>query len=99
MMTVAIPVEEGNAAYRDGSLGKLVGQFINDHKPEAAYFSTNEDGERAGIMILDLKEPSDMIRLAEPWFLDLNARVTFKPVMNAQDLAKEMSSERVGSRN
>jgi hypothetical protein len=82
-----MPVEASNARILDGTLVKLVQKFIADHKPEAAYFSADDDGCRSGAMILDVKDASEIPGLAEPWFLAFNAKVSFRPVMNAQDLA------------
>jgi hypothetical protein len=43
---------------------------------------------RAGLLILDLKDPSQIPALAEPWFLAFNATVELQPVMTPADLAK-----------
>lgn len=85
LMTVTIPAESGNKAIKDGSIGKILGQFTEQHKPEAAYF-TSEGGERAAFFVFDMKDPSDIPSLAEPFFMGLGAKVTFRPVMNGNDL-------------
>ena len=40
------------------------------------------------MLIVDLKDPSDILTIAEPFFMGLNAAVDFTPVMNAEDLKK-----------
>jgi hypothetical protein len=87
MVKVSIPVEGGNAAIKNGSLMTLVQKFLVERKPEAAYFYADENGNRSGFMVIDLKDPSEIPAITEPWFLGLNAQVKFFPVMNAQDLA------------
>jgi len=87
LMRVSMPVEMSNTRIADGSLTKVFQKFIADHKPEATYFYTDDDGCRCGSMILDLKDPSEIPGLAEPFFLTFNAKVTFRPVMTPQDLA------------
>lgn len=87
MLKVTIPVEAGNAAARDASLGKTIESILDDMKPEAAYFVAY-DGQRAGFIFFDLKDPSHIPAVAEPWFLALNARVEFHPAMNLKDLKK-----------
>ena len=38
------------------------------------------------MMIFDLKDPSDIPDIAETFFLNLNAKLDFSPVMNADEL-------------
>jgi len=88
LMRVSIPAEAGNAAAKAGTLGSTVEQIVSDLKPEAAYFFGDDDGCRSASIVFDMKDPSEIPAAAEPWFLAFNARVTFRPVMNPQDLAK-----------
>jgi hypothetical protein len=54
-------------------------------KPEAAYF-TEREGYRGAVLIVGASGPSDIPRLAEPWFLTLNATVEFRIAMTPEDL-------------
>ena len=74
-----------NAAIKNGELAKLIASTLEKLKPEAAYFATT-DGKRAGFMVFDLKEPSDIPGIAEPWFMTANAGIEFSPVMTAEDV-------------
>ena len=88
LLRVSIPVEAGNAAAKAGTLGSTVEKILAELNPEAAYFFADDNGNRSGSIVFDLKDTSDIPAVAEPWFLAFNAKVSFRPVMSAQDLAK-----------
>ena len=81
------PVEAGNAAIKDGSLSKTLGSILDDVKPEAAYFLTS-NGKRTALLIVDMKDASQIPALAEPWFLAFKASLEIVPVMVPDDLKK-----------
>ena len=64
---------------------------FDDLKPEAAYFIANEFGERCGYIVFDMRGNLSDTLHREPWFLAFNARLTFTPAMNPQDLANAQS--------
>jgi hypothetical protein len=88
LLRVSIPVESGNAAAKAGTLGSTIEKILADLKPEAAYFIADDDGNRSGSMVFDMQDQSQIPSVAEPWFLAFNAKVSIRPVMTPQDLAK-----------
>jgi hypothetical protein len=72
-------VEAGNAAAKAGTLGSTVEKILADLKPEAAYFFADDNGNRSGSIVFDLKDSSQIPAVAEPWFLAFNAKVSFRP--------------------
>lgn len=91
LMKVTLPVEAGNKAIKDGTLPKTVQSLIDACKPEASYFYA-ENGKRCMLFVFDMKEASQIPKIAEPFFMDLNADVQFCPVMNALDLRTGLES-------
>ncbi|MBI4410785.1 MAG: hypothetical protein HY561_13835 [Gemmatimonadetes bacterium] len=85
LLKVTIPVETGNRTIQDGTLSGVMDQMMNRIKPEAAYALT-EDGKRTVLIFFDMKDPSEIPPIAEPFFMKLNAAVQFSPVMNPQEL-------------
>ena len=92
LLRVSIPVETGNAAAKAGTLGSTVEKILAALKPEAAYFFADDNGNRSGSIVFDMKDSSQIPAVSEPWFLAFNAKVSFRPVMNPQDLATAGSS-------
>src|SRR5690242_15212647 len=88
MLKFQVPAEHGNAAIKDGRLSKVIAQALDRLQPEAAYFTAMDRGERGGYIIFDLKDPSDIPWVCEPFFLELNATIDLTPVMTAEDVEK-----------
>ena len=80
-------METGNAAAKAGTLGSTVEKILADLKPEAAYFFADDNGNRSGSVVFDMKDSSQLPAIAEPWFLAFNAKLTARPCMNPQDLS------------
>ncbi len=85
LMKVQIPTGAGNDAIKDGSLPQIVGRALEALKAEAAYF-TSEEGMRTGLIFFDMSDSSEIPPAAEPFFIGLNAKITFAPVMNAEEM-------------
>jgi hypothetical protein len=82
-----MPHEPFNALVRSGKVGETIGHILETIKPEMAYF-TEQDGARGGIFVVNVENPSDIPRLAEPFFLKFQANCKFRVLMSPQDLQK-----------
>jgi hypothetical protein len=80
-----------NKTIMDGTLSKIMKATMDKLKPEASYFLAT-DGCRSCLMVFDLKDSSEIPSIAEPFFLNFNAKVEFSPVMNAEDLQKGLAA-------
>jgi hypothetical protein len=89
MLRWTVPVEKGNETIRDGSLATTLQTLLEELEPEAAYFWP-ENGERAGMIVFDMADTTQIPQIAEPLFMNLDAAVEFLPVMNADDLKEAL---------
>jgi hypothetical protein len=87
LLHVQFPPEPFNTAVRDGTAGQKIQRILDAIQPEAAYF-TEHDGRRGGTLVVNLDSPSDIPRLAEPFFLLFEAQVEFRIAMTPEDLVK-----------
>jgi hypothetical protein len=85
VLQISFPVEKFNESIRDGSAGQKLGRILEAIKPEAVYFC-GRGGQRTALVVVEMKDVSEMPRLAEPWFLQFNASVEFLPAMTPADL-------------
>ncbi|MGP4012135.1 DUF3303 family protein [Streptomyces sp. 4N124] len=86
-----LDTERSNEAIRNGTLAKLIQSSMEQVKPEAAYF-TADHGHRTCFLVFDMQDSSQMPSIAEPFFLELGADVSYTPVMNPEDLQKGLSA-------
>jgi hypothetical protein len=87
LMTASFPTEPFNELARNGAPGRKISEILDKISPEAVYF-TEIDGLRSALVVLDLKDASDIPAMAEPWFLTFQALVKFRILMTADDLAR-----------
>lgn len=87
LMNVTLPPEPFNTFLRDGTAGKKIQKILEKTKPEAAYF-TELGGARGGVLVVDVKDASDIPSLAEPWYLTFEADVEFRVAMTPDDLGR-----------
>ena len=87
MMKVQMDTEAGSKAVADGSLPQLMQEMMGRLEPEAAYFGP-EDGMRTAFIVFDMKDPSQLPALSEPFFSKLKANIKYFPVMDREALQK-----------
>jgi len=87
LLTVEFPCEPFNSLVRSGKAGQIIGQIVDAIKPEAAYF-TEQDGTRGAIFVVDVESPSAVPSLAEPFFLNFQAKCRLRIVMSPEELKK-----------
>ena len=100
MVTFRIPMDEGTAAVKDGSIGPALEAILDDLKPEAAYLGPIE-GARGGYLVVNFDEPSQIPAIAEPLFLGLGATIQITPVFTPEELPTEIlqqAAQKYGSR-
>ena len=85
IVNVTIPNEKFNAEVKKGTVGETLGRIIEDIHPEFIYF-TEQDGYRAAVMAVDIPDASKIPSIAEPWFLNFNAKCHFSVAMTPQEL-------------
>ena len=87
LLNVSFPHEPFNTAVRKGTAGPTIGRILEETKPEAVYF-TEQHGTRTAVLIINLTEPSQVPKFAEPFFLSFNADCRFRIAMTPEDLGK-----------
>jgi hypothetical protein len=87
ILQVTIPHEPFNTLVRNGTAAKTLQKILETLKPQAAYF-TEQDGHRGAFLVLDVKDPSSIPAIAEPWFLSFNADCKLRIAMTPEDLAR-----------
>lgn len=85
LLTVDFPAAPFNSLVKSGKVGGILERIIETIKPETAYF-TEQDGNRGGIFVVDLQNPSDVPLFAEPFFLNFQASCKFRILMSPEDL-------------
>ncbi|MBD0740950.1 DUF3303 family protein [Streptomyces sp. CBMA152] len=83
--------EKANENIRSGSMQKTMESALEAINPEAAYFTT-QNGCRTAYIVFDLEDPSQMPKIAEPFFMELGAKIYVTPVMDRDDLRKGLAA-------
>jgi hypothetical protein len=60
---------------------------MSDIRPEAAYFSV-ADGQRTLFLIVNIDAGEEMVRIAEPLWLGVEADIDIYPAMSVSDFDK-----------
>lgn len=91
MMRFSIPVERGNEAFKDGTLGQVIEAVAAETQAEAAYFMV-EGGERTGYIFFELADAALLPKLNEMMFAALDAAIDVVPALTLDDLKRGIAS-------
>jgi hypothetical protein len=90
MLRFTIPVEKGNEAVADGTIGPAIEKLLADTEAKDAYF-TMLDGVRTGIIFFEETDQANLTKYNEPMFSALNAAIDIVPVLTLDDLKRGLS--------
>lgn len=91
LLKVEMDTAKSNENIKNGNMQKTMQSALEAIRPEAAYFTT-QNGCRTAFIVFDLQDPSEMPKIAEPFFMELGAKISFTPVMDKEDLAKGLAA-------
>ncbi|GAA2423093.1 hypothetical protein ACFPFX_18360 [Streptomyces mauvecolor] len=91
LLKAILDTEKTNDAIRNGTMQKSMQSALEALSPEAVYF-TAEEGCRTAFIFFDLADTSQIPKLAEPFYMDMGAKISIVPVMNREDLAKGLTA-------
>ena len=89
ILRFSIPVQSGNNAASDGTLGKALRSLVEKTKPEAAYFHL-DNGDRAGTIVFDVTDQTQMAEINEPLFAQLGAKIDVQPAISLDELLEKI---------
>jgi hypothetical protein len=88
IVKATIPNDAGNEMVKSGpAMQALMDKIMGDVRPEAAYFSI-ADGQRTLFLVVNIEKAEEMVRLAEPLWLGIEADVDVFPAMSVSDFDK-----------
>ena len=87
LVHLQFPIEPFNSYVREGSVGARIKKILAAVKPEAAYF-TEHHGTRGAVLVMKVKNASEIPAIAEPFFLQFDADIEFRIAMMPEDLGK-----------
>ncbi|MFH8366684.1 hypothetical protein [Streptomyces sp. NPDC018031] len=91
LLTARMDTRTANEAIKTGALPQAIQGAVDQLQPEAVYF-TSVGGRRAGLFFFDMQDPSQIPAICEPFFMELDADVEIKPVMDLDDLRKGLAA-------
>jgi len=87
LLKFKIPVESGNDAWKEGSFVERLQNLLNEVEADDAYFGII-DGHRGGFVVVNIDNPSDIMKISGPFLFWLNAEVQYYPVMKIDEMRK-----------
>jgi hypothetical protein len=87
LLDIKIPENEFDKLGKEAGFLRRIDDILDESKPEAIYY-TEREGQGEAIMIINLDDPVQVTRFAEPWLLNFNARVEFKMLEAREEFGK-----------
>ncbi|MFG2130731.1 DUF3303 family protein [Streptomyces sp. NPDC048751] len=93
MMKAELDTEKTNDLIRNGKMPQIVQEAMEHIHPESSYFTVDE-GQRTMFFVFDMQDTSTMPAIAEPFFMQMGAKIDYTPVMNLDDLQRGLAELR-----